>query len=88
MLLKSLHQNVAPHDRTQSYLGAVTAANGLHFFGMTSSDYDMVTKLTYPSTSIIKGLMGNKTLSNTFSTTNPTKTGLRDAAQVAAVTAT
>jgi hypothetical protein len=29
---------------------------------MTSSDYDMVTKLTYPSTSIIKGLRGNKTV--------------------------
>jgi len=29
MLLKSAHQNMAPHNRTQSYLGAVTAANGL-----------------------------------------------------------
>jgi hypothetical protein len=34
-----------------------------HLFSITSSDYDIVTKLTYPSISIIKGLVRNKTVS-------------------------
>jgi hypothetical protein len=63
---------MAHRYRTQSYLGALTAANGLkvvkNSLGHDSSDYVTVKKLTYQSTtrSIIRGLMGNKTASVTL----------------------